>query len=251
MSHLSASGRLPLAGIDVWRVATAAFSAADDAWHRDLLDKEELRRAVRLRRLDDRLRFEGGRASLQMLLKHYLGSGGGRTAIEAGVSGKLHLAHAGQALTFNSSHSGDWILHAFADSVSVGIDVEKLDERISRGIDDYLAALAPEEHAALEQCPSASRPFQFVQCWVRKEAYLKAIGEGLRRSPELVSIGRAADGRVRLLYDRNSAEPAGPWNFVDLGIDDRHLGCVAYPGPERPVRVRDDAAWRRVRSNGF
>lgn len=251
MSHLSTAGRLPLVGIDVWRVATAAFDAADDAWHRDLLDKEELRRAQRLRRLDDRLRFEGGRASLQMLLKHYLGGGGGRMAIEAGVSGKLRLAHADKALTFNSSHSGDWILHAFADSVSVGIDVEKLDERISGGIDDYLVALAPEERAVLEQCPLASRPFQFVQCWVRKEAYLKAIGEGLRRSPELVSIGRAADGRVRLLYDRNSAEPAGPWNFVDLGIDDRHLGCVAYPGPEQPVRARDDAAWRRVRSNGY
>ena len=246
MSHRSAAGRLPLVGIDVWRVATAAFYAADDAWHRDLLDKEELRRALRLRRLEDRLRFEGGRASLKMLLKHYLGGDDGRTAIKADTSGKLHLAAAGRALTFNSSHSGDWILHAFAGGVSVGIDVEMLDERIERGFDDYLVALSPEERTALEQCPSAHRLFQFVQCWVRKEAYLKAVGEGLRRVPELVSIGRADDGRLRVHYDRNVPEPAGSWNFVDLPIDDRHLGCLAYPGPEQSVRLCDDAAWRRV-----
>ena len=250
MPQPSAASRLPLVGIDVWRVATATFSATGGEWHRDLLDEEERRRAARIRRSEDRLRFEGGRASLQMLLKHYLGDDAAdRTAIEADDSGKLHLADLGQTLTFNSSHSGDWILHAFADSVSVGIDVEKLDERIARGFDDYLVALAPEERAVLEHCPSASRLYQFVQCWVRKEAYLKAIGDGLRRSPELVCIGRAADGRVRLLYDRNSAEPAGPWNFVDLVIDDRHLGCVAYPGLEQPVRVCDDAAWRRVRGD--
>lgn len=247
MKPFPAASRLPLPGIDVWRVATAAFSTAGADWHRDLLDGEERSRSARLRRPEDRLRFEGGRASLQVLLGHYLGSDNGRTAIAADSSGKLHLVPAGRTLTFNSSHSGDWILHAFANGVSVGIDVEKLDPRIERCLDDYLVALAPEERVALEQCPPARRSFQFVRCWVRKEAYLKALGDGLQRAPELVSVGAAADGRVGLLYDRNAPEAAGPWNFVDLAIDDRHLGCLAYPGPAQPVRLCDEAAWHRVR----
>jgi len=86
----------------------------------------------------------------------------------------MGLAH----LQFNVSHSRDWYVAAFGNSLQVGIDVEYVDNDFPI-IEVATRFLAPKEVALLNVSNEETRQRLFFEIWVRKEAYLKAIGKGL------------------------------------------------------------------------
>jgi 4'-phosphopantetheinyl transferase len=121
----------------------------------------------------------------------------------------------------------------------VGIDVEAIGRH---GDDDALLArvLAPEERAALRRLPPARRDAAFTDIWCRKEAYLKALGEGLLRRP-LVDIGAGTrDDGPRLLFDRRSDDASAAWvlHMIDVGAG--HAACLAHPTAARAVTLHGD-----------
>lgn len=92
--------------------------------------------------------------------------------------GKPPLAHGRLSLAFNLSHSGRLVLLALTSAAPVGIDVE----RVKASTD--LAAIAhrffsPAERVELARISRDGYAEAFYRCWARKEAHLKAIGEGL------------------------------------------------------------------------
>jgi 4'-phosphopantetheinyl transferase len=147
-----------------------------------LLSADELERAWRFRRPDDRLRFVAGRGQLRELLGACLQLEPQAIRFRSAEFGKPMLAPAGcaAALRFNMSASEGIALVALSADVDVGVDVERVREITELGT---LARrlVSGEEAEAIESAPPADRPRLFLEHWVRREALAKASGLGLRR----------------------------------------------------------------------
>ncbi len=195
--------------------------------HWQHLNDAEHARAGRLRVMADRRRFVVARSILRQLLGHWLGSSPARIAFATGPFGKPVLRDQPAALHFNLSHSGDWILIACDRRAPVGIDVEKIRPDMA-DMDPFRPVLATEEWTVLQGLPRQQRARAFAINWVRKEAYVKALGEGMSRSLDDICITTDRDGQPRLGYDRVGEDSIDRWRFADIDIDDEHVGCLVY-----------------------
>lgn len=108
--------------VHVWRIALEAGAAqAQELVH--LLTPAEQARAKRFRIEEDRCRFQVARAATRCILGAYLGLPPQNVGIDLSQFGKPELDASTVPLErrvhFNISHSGRWILAAFARSFPV------------------------------------------------------------------------------------------------------------------------------------
>lgn len=163
--------------IHIW-IANLQSDADTNFRMRDLLSQDEIQRADRFRFDVDRNRFTSTRAILRLILGRYLGRRAKDVEFVYGKSGKPALTDDHRGLQFNVSHSAEFALFAVVTGHSVGVDIE----RIRYDLDCLELAsrfFSPEEIAALHSCSEDKRISAFFRCWSRKEAYIKALGEGL------------------------------------------------------------------------
>lgn len=165
-----------------------------------ILSENEQQRAHRFVLEQDRQRFVMRRAHLRKLLGERLGVSGARVHLATGIHGKPALAAPldSSGITFNLSHSGDLTVYAFASHTDVGIDVEAI--RVIEEADRLAAiAFSPGEFETYERLPPESRLIGFLNCWTRKEAFVKATGTGLYQSLNSFDVSLAPDEPARLL----------------------------------------------------
>lgn len=225
--------------ISVWRIDVVR-EASRLPVHRARLTEAEHERAARLRREADRARFVIGRSTRRELLARRIGIDPATLIFEEGRHGKPRLPPHGSGTHphFNSSHSGRWVLHAIAD-VEVGIDVEEIRPEFA-DLDDFAWVLSDAERAFVQAAAPPRRAAALATVWVRKEAYVKALGEGLSRSLPAIGIISGADGgRPMLAFDRNPPARQRRWSFADLEIDAQHNACLVHAGPARRFTVHD------------
>jgi 4'-phosphopantetheinyl transferase len=122
----------------------------------------------------------------------------------------LALAPGGSRLQFNVTHSGNLALLAFCLDAAVGIDVEKKrplpdGEQIARRF------FSPHENRVFRSLPTEQRSAAFFNCWTRKEAYIKAIGEGLSCPLDVFDVTLVPGEPPRLLRIRGSEQAAAAW----------------------------------------
>lgn len=175
------SGRfvLPSSEVHVWQ---SGLNASEETLERlsRLLSADERLRAERFAFAHLRMRFIVARGVLRTLVGLYAGIAPEEVVFAYGKFGKPALnpnPHA-NPIGFNVSHSGDFALFAFVLSGEVGVDIEYMDE----GADALSLAeqfLSPQEYSAIFNLPSAERNRAFYRRWTRKEALLKATGEGI------------------------------------------------------------------------
>ena len=145
-----------------------------------VLTDEERDRARRFVFDRDRDRFIGARACLRQLLAARLGTPPDSVELVYGARGKPALApgYADTGLRFNVSHCDDLTLYAFSCGREIGIDVEAV--RPIGDADDIAARFfSQRENRAYRALEPSDRPLGFFQCWTRKEAFIKALGDGL------------------------------------------------------------------------
>jgi len=223
--------------VHVWRIDLAGGSGlpADPA----VLSPDERERAARLLCGRKRARFIAGRSTLRRLLGHYLGAAPQALVFRYGPHGKPALVTGASAatLTFNFSHSEDLALLAVATDREVGIDIEYRHRDIS--IAPFARHILSEnEAAALQRLPAERHKQALLTAWTRKEAYVKALGEGLARSLKSFSAGIADDEpAVRRLEDA-SGEPH-TWTFTPLAVHPDYLACVTAPGSDWTLHCFD------------
>jgi 4'-phosphopantetheinyl transferase len=206
---------LALAGADVhvWRVALDPPADAIAALAHTLSD-DESDRAARFHFDRDRIAFIVARGSLRTLAGRYLGEPPARLQLGYRERGKPYLVEPPGQLRFNVSHSGQHALLCFARAREVGVDIE-----LRRELSDLLAlartAFSPAEYAALCRLPEAAHPDAFFACWSRKEAFIKATGEGVA---QLAAFDVSLDpGEPARLLRVDGEPPAAPrWSIHDL-----------------------------------
>jgi 4'-phosphopantetheinyl transferase len=192
-------------------------------------DEEERARRYRGERL--RERFIVGRGILRMLLSRYVGRPPGRLRFAYGARGKPALAPAeGSDLRFNVSHSDGLALYAFARGREVGVDVERLRElpRAERIAERFFST---EETAALKAEPAERRVEAFFTCWTRKEAYIKARGDGLAHPLDqfAVSLVPGEPARLWVAGDGDAREIAR-WSLDALPLAPGYVAALAARG---------------------
>jgi len=197
-----------------------------------LLDDEERERAARFVRPPDRHRFVLAHAALRLFLARCLDVRPAAVRYESGVHGKPRLGPGLPSLEFNLSHSGGSGAVAVTRDRPVGVDVERL-----RDMPDALSIadthFSAAERAALRSLPRGGQQDAFFRCWTRKEAILKATGEGLSASLDGFRVTLLPEEPARLVHIRGNDEAAEPWVLQDLTLPQDYTGALAYRGQPR------------------
>lgn len=230
--------------VHVWRAdVRQSLVAIRHLWQ--FLSPEELTRANRFRFEKDRQRFIVSQGLLRTLLGHYLGIAPNHLRFSHNSYGKpaLDLVSGKNCIHFNLSHSHDLVLYAFACNRQVGIDIEYMRSAI-----DYeeLAKrfFSPYEYTVLQTLPTSAKQQAFFDCWTRKEAYIKARGEGLSLPLHLFDVSLKPGEPAMLLHSREDTQAATHWSLQELALGPGYVGTLAVEGSEFNVSYwQADEQW--------
>jgi 4'-phosphopantetheinyl transferase len=203
------------------------------------LSQDERERANRFRFEKHRRQYVVGRGALRTLLAAYAGTRPELVKFSYGPRGKPFLATPGASgddLQFNLSNSDELALVGFVRGREIGVDVEYLRrmpdcEQISERF------FSESERAVLRSIPFPAKEEAFFNCWTRKEAYLKAVGEGLAAPLDSFDVTLALDEPPRMLTLEGDPERAARWFFHHLRPAPDYIGAVAIEGGTWEVRT--------------
>lgn len=217
--------------VHVWRVDLSSMSSRRIQSLRNTLAEDERRRADGFCFEEDRERFIVARGMLRVLLSRYLDLDSDRLNFRYNSHGKPALAErsGGDTLRFNVSHSGGLALVALACGREVGIDIEY----VRSGIElEEIAAryFSPQEAATLRSLPANIRTEAFFAGWTRKEAYIKARGDGLSLALDGFSVSLAPGEPAILLNAREDPSEAARWTLRELKPGPGYAAALAAEG---------------------
>lgn len=205
----------------------------------DALSCVEQARADRFHFERDRRRFRLGRLRLRQILARYLVRPPGHLRFRYGRWGKPELdsPFSRSGLRFNLSHSNEIALYAVTRHRKVGIDIERVRpievEQLARRFFSRL------ESQALCALGYESKNSAFLRCWTGKEAFLKALGDGMHRALDSFAVSVSPRGPGRLLYDRDDPQGAARWSLFGLNGIPGYVASIATQGRvSRVVRRR-------------
>lgn len=233
-SAISAAPPLARAEVAVW---IATLSDHEDFLPRleETLSDTERERASRLRFEELRRRFVVAHAFLRSVLAGYARCAPEAVRVVPGPHGKPELAAAtdrrGASLRFNLSHSEDVAACAVALEREVGIDVERV--RDLWQVDGLARTVLTErEQSQLGSWGRERASEAFVTAWTRKEAVLKARGEGLGRDPAAVEVSLDPDAPPRLLAVAGDPGAERRWSVSAVEAVPGYLAAVAAEGDD-------------------
>lgn len=210
-----AAVRLEGGEVHVW--AAPLDPPADEArGYAALVAPDERERMERFRFERDRRRFGVARGVLRLLIGRYLETDPRRVVFRYESHGKPALSGelAERGLRFNVSHSGEMALYAFARERELGVDVEEV-RPMEDGLDIAERFFSQAEVAAFRALPAEVRDEAFFNCWTRKEAYIKAVGEGLSFPLHVFDVSLAPGEPARLIASRDPRQ-AERWSLREL-----------------------------------
>jgi 4'-phosphopantetheinyl transferase len=195
----------------------------------EILSSDERARAGRFYFARDRDHFIAGRGILRRILGIYLSSDPARLEFRYGSNGKPALADISCALSFNLSHSGGLALYAVGCGKELGIDLEQIRfvaeaDQIARR---FFSAMECQVFLSL---PMDKRDEAFFYCWTRKEAYIKAIGDGLSQPLDQFDVSLIPGEPARLLSIRGDTEDGSGWSLLDLRPAADYAAAIAVKG---------------------
>jgi 4'-phosphopantetheinyl transferase len=197
------------------------------------LAPDERTRSARFQFERDQQRFIVARGVLRDLLGRYLQTQPGRVRFVYNAFGKPDVSpEFGNRLTFNLSHSAGLALIAIANASNVGVDVEYIRAR-SDYTDIARHFFSAVEVAYLMALPSHLYAEAFFSCWTKKEAYLKACGEGLAIPLNSFSVPLTTDRAhtpVALYAASKDIVPASRWSLYTLRPAPGYAGALAIEG---------------------
>ncbi len=205
---------------------TGEPSALDEA----LLDDEERARSTRFVRPSDRRRFVLAHAALRLLLARCLDLPPDAVRYKIGVHGKPRLGRGLPPLEFNMSHSGGLAMLAVSQGGSVGVDVEYV-----RQVPDALSIadmhFSTPERNALRALPPAELRDAFLRCWTRKEAVIKASGQGLNLPLDSFDVVVDPGATSALPRFHGARGDTARWSLRDLAAPPGYVAAGACAGP--------------------
>jgi 4'-phosphopantetheinyl transferase len=213
--------------VHVWR---ARLDLAEERVRQlsSYLSADEQQRADRFHFPEHRQRFRAAHGILRDILGRCLGVPPAKVPIETDGKGKPRLAAmpTEPPMCFNLSHSGLMALIALTRQAEVGVDVE-----LVRPLPDAMSIaerhFAPAEHALLRGLAADQGSEAFWRCWTRKEAFVKAVGEGLAFGLDRVEVAFLPGEAARIVRVDRDSDAAQRWWMADVSPAAGYVGaCV-------------------------
>ena len=228
---------LPRSDMHVWKVGLdLPVRRQEQYW--GILSADEQDRAKRFHFEIHRSRFVAGRAFLRLLLSSYLKAQPQLLVFDYGMYGKPTLIpeQNPEQIKFNLSHSDALALYAFAYEREMGIDIERIQSFPDM---DQVAArsFSKREYNTWVELPDAEKANAFSRCWTRKEAFIKAIGNGFQYPLDKFDVTLSPGQMPKLTWVDADPQATDRWSYADLpGIpgyssallsegNDWRLGC--------------------------
>ena len=177
--------------VHLWR-ATLDRTPSQSQRFLDSLAQDERARAERFHFERDRTHFIVARGILRAILGGYLKRAPKHLSFRYGTHGKPEIADQADedAINFNMSHSHGMALYAVTRGRAVGVDLERIRSNLAFAeIADRF--FAPHESEMLRAFPIDEQHQAFFRLWTRKEAHIKARGEGLSLRLDQVDVSSA------------------------------------------------------------
>ena len=224
--NLSSSGIFPALGpgeVHIWTVSINALKEKLGSL-RSLLTAEEEAKVSFYKFEHTQNSYIVTKSVLRILLSLYMGVKLKEVKIGVHKKGKPFLMDE-VPIFFNISNSDDLCVFAFSGDGEVGIDIERIrqmpdielliQKNLTKRERDYVLKDPPEKLA------------RFFRFWTFKESYLKAIGEGMRLTPDSLEF-TVEEGLVRLRSVNYGFEGAD-WQFKEFTRHGNYTGTLTYP----------------------
>jgi 4'-phosphopantetheinyl transferase len=230
---------LPDNAVHIWRVPLNHRSERT-ALSLEVLSPDERDKAARFHFDKDRNQFVQARAALRFILSEYLNVPPQTLWFSYGPHGKPALAngHAESSLRFNLSRRDGLALIAVTRGREIGIDVEfiRADAPFFEIAD---VSFSSSESATLRTLPESSRAAGFYNCWTRKEAYVKARGEGLSFPLKQFDVSLTPGDSPMLLNVRDDLDEIDRWTLQEIPVAEDYVSALAVEGSNLNVTCRD------------
>lgn len=230
--------------IHVWRAVLNEPAASVDHYLQTLAVDEQ-RRAARFYFQHDREHFIIAHGVLRALLGRYLNRRPESVSFCYSEHGKpsLVLESGEDTIRFNMSHSQGMALYAVARNREVGVDLEF----VRRDLEAEQIAerfFSRREIAELHALPAESRREAFFLCWTRKEAYIKARGEGLSLPLDQFDVSLTPGEPAALLSTRPDPAEALRWSLRELTAAPGYVAAIAAEGGGWSLSCWQAGGWR-------
>ncbi len=223
--------------LHIWRVWLDQQPPANLTRLRQLLSSDEQKRADRFYFPHHRERYTVARGTLRLLLGRYLDRPPESLTFSYGSQGKptLTAVSTPERLEFNVAHSENVALIGFIWGRPIGVDVEHI--RSLKDMKQMAARFFSEiEYQSWLTIPAEQQDEAFFNCWTRKEAYIKVIGEGLSHPLNRFVVTLKPGEPGQLLTVDDSASAAKNWQMQAL-----------HPTADFAAAVAVEGGWERLR----
>jgi 4'-phosphopantetheinyl transferase len=212
--------------VHVWQATLDQTSSQIQSFRHNLAADEQAR-AERFYFERDREHFIAARGLLRAILGGYLNRAPDRLSFCYSAHGKPSLA--GDAIHFNMSHSHGVALYAVTLGREVGIDVEhiRFDVEVAEIAERFFSR---REVAMLRRLPTEMQREAFFNCWTRKEAYIKARGEGLSLPLDQFDVSLAPGEPAALLGTQPDPSEASRWFLQEFTPAPGYVAALAAAG---------------------
>jgi len=232
--------------VHVWRATLDQTPSQIQSFLHNLAADEQAR-VERFYFERDREHFIVARGVLRAILGGYLNQAPEYLSFCYSAHGKPALTGEsdGDAIRFSVSHSHGVALYAVTRGREVGVDIERIrfDVAVTEIAERYFSR---REVATLRTLPAETQRQAFFQCWTRKEAYIKARGEGLSLPLDEFDVSLAPGEPAAVLGTQRDPSEASRWSLQELtpapgyaaalaaAGHGWHLTCWQWAGPRQP-----------------
>ncbi len=208
------------------------------------LSDEEQRRADRFHFENLRNSFIVARGILRLLLARYVHCKPAQLQFDYTSTGKPFLSKllGNVGICFNLSHSNNLVLYAITQDRQVGIDVEYV-RSIPEMLDIAERTFSSEENYQIKHLNRIERQKAFFNCWTRKEAFIKAIGDGMSFPLDQFDVSLKPGDPARILKIFGSEEKAERWSMHELLPAERYSAAFVVEGKGCSIEYQD---WEHV-----
>ena len=228
--------------VEVWLISCGSSTESD--CFGELLSLDERERAARFHRELDRKRFRVVHTAMRRILADYLKVGPRDIIFSSrmGAKPEFDSLFNGGGLQFNLSHSSELALLAVARGARVGVDIEWMKPKFP--IDEIATRFfSAAEISVLNTLPADERVEAFFSCWTRKEAYIKALGEGLSIPLDSFDVAFGSQRAAALLEVRDNPDEVSRWSMYDLNVPKDYKAALVVEGNAHRIR---QFQWPRI-----